>query len=114
MKYQAAGNYLKMYRLRSGLSQGDLGKLVGYKDPCQILRHERSTSVPPLQAALTYELIFRVPAATIFAGMRDAIKRDVDRKLQEMETTLGNRSADDRDANLIAQKLMWLSERKKS
>ncbi len=109
---RAAGNYLKALRKKSGLSQREIGKLLGYKDPGQISRHERSASVPPLKTALAYELIFRVPTAAIFAGMRDKIQRNVAVRLRDMEAALEKRSAHDRDAKLIAHKLVWLNERK--
>ena len=114
MKYQAAGNYLRAHRKKSGLSQREVGKLLGYKDPGPISRHERASSIPPLAAALAYELIFRVPVGVIFAGTRDAIARDVELKLGEMGVTLGSRSPRDRNAKLIAQKLWWLKERHKA
>jgi hypothetical protein len=90
-----------------------VGSLLGYKDPGRISRHERATSIPPLAAALAYELIFRAPIATIFSGMRDAIAGDVEEKLKKMRATLENRDARDRNANLTAQKLAWLNERQK-
>jgi transcriptional regulator with XRE-family HTH domain len=114
MNHQAAGNYLRTHRKKSGLSQREMGKLLGYRNPGQISRHERATSIPPLAAALAYELIFRVPVAAIFAGIRDATARDVEKKLKEIGVTLGNRDAGDRNANLTAQKLAWLSERQEA
>jgi len=111
MKYQAASNYLKAHRKRSGLSQRDVGKLLGYRDPGQISRHERAMSVPPLEAALAYEMIFRTPVAAIFSDMRETIARDIEPKLREMKTGLENRGARDRNASLIAQKLAWLNKR---
>jgi len=114
MKYQAAGNYLRAHRKKSGLSQRDVGKLMGYKDPGQISRHERGTTNPPLAAALAYEMIFRAPVASIFAGTRDSVARDVEMKLKEMGAAMGSRSAHNRNANLVAQKLSWVSERHKA
>jgi len=112
MKHQAAGNYLKAHRKKSGLGQREMGKLLGYSDPGQVSRHEQSRSTPPLTIALAYELIFKVPISAIFVGVRGSIQRDIESKLQELEAELLNRSARDRDANLIAQKLVWLNERK--
>jgi DNA-binding XRE family transcriptional regulator len=112
MNHQAAGNYLKTHRKRSGLSQKEMGKLLGYKDKGQISRHERSESSPPLTTALAYEVIFRVPVSTIFVGTHGSISRDIEDKLHQLEVELQNRSARDRDANIVAQKLMWLNERK--
>jgi transcriptional regulator with XRE-family HTH domain len=114
MKYQAVGNYLKSHRKKSGLSLADVGKLLGYKDPGPVSRHERGAMIPPLAAALAYEVVYRVPVAAIFAGMRDAIARDVEMKLKEMGAMLGSRNALDRNANLIAQKLSWVTERQKA
>lgn len=110
---RALGNYLRAHRKKSGLSQRDMGELLGYKDPGQVSRHERATSVPPLAAALAYELIFGAPVATIFAGLHDAVRRDVEPKLKEMGTTFEN-YAGGRHAPLIAQKLVWLSERQRT
>jgi len=112
MKHQAGKNYLRAHRKKSGLSQREMGSLLGYKDAGQITRHEKSEGIPPLAIALAYELIFRVPVSLIFVGMHGRIRRDVESKLQELEAELGNRDARDRDASVVAQKLVWLNERK--
>jgi transcriptional regulator with XRE-family HTH domain len=111
MRQPKPRNYLKAYRKKSGLSQRELGNLLGYKDAGQVSRHERATSNPPLAAALAYELIFRVSIGTIFAGMRGEIVREVEEKLQEMRITLENRAVRPTDASLVAQKLAWLGGR---
>ena len=112
MKHRARRNHLKAHRKKSGLSQREIGKLLGYKDPGQVSRHERSESIPPLTIALAYEAIFKVPVSGIFAGMHGNIRDDVESKLRALETELHNRSARDRGANFTAQKLVWLNERK--
>jgi transcriptional regulator with XRE-family HTH domain len=113
MRHPKLGNYLKAHRKKSGLSQLDLGKLLGYRDAGQVSRHERATSNPPLAAALAYELIFQVPIAALFAGARGEIVRDVEAKLKDMKATLENLSVRPANANLAAQKLAWLSGRNK-
>jgi DNA-binding XRE family transcriptional regulator len=112
MNHQAAENYLVAHRKKSGLSQREMGKLLGYRDAGQVSRHERSESVPRLTMAIAYELIFRVPVSQIFVGMRESIEHKVEGRLSRLEAELGNRNATDRDANLVAQKLVWLNERK--
>jgi hypothetical protein len=89
-----------------------MGKLLGYRDPGQVSRHERSRSIPPLSTAIAYELIFRVPVSQIFVGMRKSVEQKVEGKLSRLEAELGDRSATERGAILIAQKLVWLNERK--
>jgi transcriptional regulator with XRE-family HTH domain len=111
MHREAAGNYLKAHRREAGFSQREMGDLIG-RSVGQVSRHERATSVPPLAAALAYELIFRVPVSVIFIGMHEAVKQDIEVKLRRLEEELGNRDTLGRDANLVAQKLVWLNERK--
>jgi transcriptional regulator with XRE-family HTH domain len=112
MKRKAAANYLKTHRRRSGLTQREMGELLGYNDPGQVSRHERSKSLPPLRIALAYELIFRVPAAVLFIGLHGSTKENIEKKLQSMEAELQERTALDADAKLVAQKLVWLNERR--
>jgi transcriptional regulator with XRE-family HTH domain len=113
MKHLKSGNYLKAYRKKSGLSQRDLAKLLGYKDAGQVSRHERAASNPPLAVALAYELIFRVPIGSLFAGMRTEVVREVEAKLKGMKTALENLNVRPANASLVAQKLAWLSRRDK-
>src|SRR5947207_15812745 len=110
MKYRTAGNYLKAHRKKSGLSQRDVGNLLGHKGAGQISRHERATSIPSLAAALAYELIFRAPAAARFAGTREAIAGGVEGKVTKAGVALETGDAGHRTANLLAQELAWVTE----
>jgi DNA-binding XRE family transcriptional regulator len=112
MKRRTAANYLKTHRRKSGLTQREMGELLGYKDSGQVSRHERSTSLPPLTTAIAYELIFRLPIAVLFIGLHGRIRENVESKLQQMEEELQKRTALDADAKLVAQKLVWLKERR--
>ena len=112
MKEYAGENYLKAHRRKSGLTQRDVGSLVGYRNPGQVSRHEQSQSLPPLVIALAYELIFRVPVSAIFVGIHGTLRKDIEHKLEQLETELWKRDARGRSANLTAQKLVWLNERK--
>jgi transcriptional regulator with XRE-family HTH domain len=112
MKHRETENYLRTHRKRSGLSQREVGELLGYKDVGEVSRHERSMSIPPLTIALAYEVIFRVPVSAIFVGLHGSIKRDLENKLLQLETEFQDRDATNPAANLVAQKLVWLAERK--
>jgi transcriptional regulator with XRE-family HTH domain len=112
MKDQVAGNYLRTHRKKAGLTQREMGKLLGFSGAGQVSRHERSRSVPTLRNALAYESVFRVPVAEIFFGIRAAITRNVENELQRLEAELQKRNAEDRDGNAVAQKLVWLTVRK--
>ncbi len=107
-------NYLRMYRRRSGLSQRELGMLLGYKHRGQTSRHEQFKGFPPLAIALAYEVLYRAPVSTLFLGMHDKVKTSVEERLTAMEKDLQGRSANNADAESIARKLEWIVERRES
>jgi len=111
---QRLSNYIRVHRRKSGLSQGDLGFVLGYRDEETIARHERFRVIPPLEIAVSYEIVFRVPVSEMFWGLRDELELKIEASLVQLENQLGQRSARDRDALTTARKLMWLRARKAS
>jgi DNA-binding XRE family transcriptional regulator len=88
MTNEVLGNYLRVQRRRCGLSQRDLGLLVGYEDGNAIGTHELSKSVPPLLVALAYEVVFDTPVGELFTGFRSAVEQSVARGLAELRADL--------------------------
>jgi DNA-binding XRE family transcriptional regulator len=113
MKYKSGRNYLKTFRLRTGLTQDEVGELLGYTDGGEVSHHELSKGAPALEIALAYEIVLRAPISVLFAGMRADVERDIEARLHSLETSLGNRSSKDHDAKITAHKLIWLSQRAK-
>ncbi len=105
-------NYLRTHRKKTGLTQRDLGRMLGYLDEGPVSRHERDHALPPLEVALGYEIVFQVPISEIYAGLREAIKQDIEERLSELERELQERSGKDRYAAATARKLEWLVERR--
>src|ERR1051326_7017094 len=105
-------NRLQMHRKDGGFTQRELAYLVGYDHAAPVLRHESSRIAPPLEVAFGYEIIFRVPIARLFVGLRDQVQRDVEVRLAEMESALGELSVKDRNAGAPARKLSWLAPRR--
>jgi DNA-binding XRE family transcriptional regulator len=62
-------NYLRTHRRRTGLTQHELARVLGYGTHSAIARHERLESVPSLAVALRYQVLYRVPVSEIFAGL---------------------------------------------
>ena len=108
---QRLTNYLRMHRRKSGLSQRELERVLGYHRGA-VSQHEVVKAIPPLRVAIAYEIIYRTPVAELFAGLRDAIADQIEARLAVMEEDFGQRSARGRQANATAKKLMWLAERK--
>jgi DNA-binding XRE family transcriptional regulator len=105
-------NYIRVHRRRAGLSQHELGTVIGYQDAAGVARHEKSLIAPTLELAISYELIFRVPVSEIFAGLRDDVAAEVEFRLARLEQRLGERSARDRNALATERKLVWLTARR--
>ncbi len=112
MSDRILANYLRVQRRKSGLSQHEVGQLLGYKRSWQVSRHERSRTAPPLLAALAYEAVFRTPVSALFAGMKVTVAQVVEGNITELEKDLENRTGKGRLAGGTAHKLRWLKERR--
>ena|ERR1700722_18383965 len=109
MSHRGLKNYLRTYRLRSGLSQREVGLLLGYRKKGQVSRHEQSQTAPPLETALAYEAIFRTPVSVLFAAMHASAKQAIEIKLVAFKQGLNPGKG--RKGRAIAQKLAWLAQR---
>jgi transcriptional regulator with XRE-family HTH domain len=83
------GNYLRAHRRSRGLSQLDLGRLVGYGHAHAISKHERSKSIPPLLVALAYEVLYEIPVGQLFTGFRLVVAQSVARNIQDLKMDIG-------------------------
>ena len=107
-------SYLRSHRLKSGMSQRELSDLIGLIGDHQVSNHERSTAIPSLLVAITYQVIFGVPITELFPGLYETIRLAVEERLSEMENALQDSTAKGRKAQVIARKLEWLWERRNS
>jgi len=95
-----------------GLSQRELGQLLGYSDEGAVARHEGFCSLPPFLIALGYEVIFRVSASEIFPGLKQTMEFGIEKRLADFENELRSRSVAGQRTAVIARKLQWLGERR--
>ena len=65
-------------------------------------------SLPSLQIAFAYEVIFRRPASEIFPGLFYAVERGVEQCVTELEAALGGSDAKGPGARAVARQLEWL------
>ena len=112
MTDQVLGNYLRTQRRSAGLSQREIGRLLGYRNHWQVSRHERSRIAPPLLTALAYEAIFRVPVAALFTGMYDTVARVIEGNLVTLERDILAHGSSGHLPIGHAKKLRWLNDRK--
>ena len=102
------GNYVLTHRKKTGLSQSELGRLIGYGGKASVCRHETSQALPSLATALCYEAIFGVPVSKLFPGIALTVQQALEDRLAALERELQERSASSR----YAKKLAWLDERR--
>src|SRR5574340_1226315 len=67
-------NYLATYRKRTGLTQNEVAFLLGCQSGAKVSRYERRARRPGLETAFAYEVILRVPAMELFAGLYEKVK----------------------------------------
>lgn len=104
-------NYIRTHRRNAGLSQRELGRLLGHECEGPVSRHELSKSLPPLLSALAYEVVFGIPAGEIFPGVKQAVATIVEERIRAFREELENSTVHGRRAIPIAQKLEWICER---
>lgn len=112
MAPQTLPSYLRIHRIKSGLSQRELAYVLGYGGTGQIREHEHATSAPPFLMALAYEAVFRIPVAELFPGFSETVTHGIEKRLRELEGTLQEKNAKGRKARAIARKLEWLCARR--
>ncbi len=108
-------NCLRVHRRRTGLSQGELGRLLGYRDESAVAKHERFQAMPPFLVALGYEVIFQVPASELFPGVAETVALGIEQRLGELEHRLRARHEDELLAAVKkVRTLEWLEARRPS
>lgn len=106
-------NYLRSYRKKSGLTQGEVGYLLGCANGAQVSRYEKRHRLPPLETALAYEEIFGVPVGELFAGIRQAVGRDIEKRRVALRARLQAEMPNAHDARMTTHKLRSLDDRER-
>jgi transcriptional regulator with XRE-family HTH domain len=105
-------NYLRANRKQSGLTQQEVAFVLGCENGAQVSRYERRHRLPPLETALACEAIFGIPIAELFAGVRQGVSRDIEKRLLELKAKLQSNPGN-ANVRIIAHKLRWLAERER-
>lgn len=92
MLLQPLSNYLKMFRKRSGLSQGELALLLGCKSGSKVSRYERGGRVPTFDTLAGLEVVFKKPIRELFRGRYERVHRDVRLRAQRLSRKVDSRA----------------------
>lgn len=87
-------NYVRTYRRRSGLSQGELAFLLGCQGESKVSRYERFQRMPTLGTALAYEAIFGAPTREVFAGIYEQTVTTIQERAKELVERLAQSKSD--------------------
>ena len=68
MTKPARPNYLRTYRAKTDLTQGEVAYLMGLERDTTVSRHELYQRIPSIRTALLYEQIYETPVYELFAG----------------------------------------------
>ena len=101
-------NYLRTHRKQSGLTQREVAFLLGSKNGDQVSRYERRCWLPPLETAIAFEVVFKVPIAELFAGAHRGVAEEVEKRRAELRAMLAAKIASTRRAHVTHHKLRWL------
>ena len=75
---------MRVLRRRLGLTQRELAYVIGYKSDSHISHIENGTRTPLLAEVLMIELVFGIPAVTIFPQIRLAVGAQVGHRLKRI------------------------------
>ena len=104
-------NYLRTYRKRSGLAQGDVSYLVKARTKGEWSRYERALRQPSLRTAFACEKALGVPVTRLFAGLRKSVGDETIERMQRLESRLKTTGNTLNPARRLARKLQWLGQR---
>ena len=104
-------NYLRSFRKRAGLAQGDVSYLVKAQTKGEWSRYERSMRQPSLRTAFACEEAFGVPAARLFAGLRESVGDETIERMHRLKSRLKTTGNTMNPARRFARKLQWLGQR---
>lgn len=79
---------MRVLRRRLGLTQQELAYVIGYKSDSQISHIENGSRTPQLAEVLMIELVFGIPAVTIFPQIRLAVGTQVGHRLKRIMSGL--------------------------
>lgn len=92
--HRKLNNYLRTYRKRTGFTQDEIAFLLGCHSGAKISRYEHFTRLPNLKTIFAYEVIFRISARELFAGIHEQETRITLRRVRTLVKRLSKGRSD--------------------
>src|SRR5258707_5939730 len=77
-------HHLRSYRKTFGLSQREIARLLGSRQGSNVCRYERFRSVPSLQTAIAYEIIFKTSLSDLLPDLYAEVRELVSRRARTL------------------------------
>jgi transcriptional regulator with XRE-family HTH domain len=91
MSSRTLPHYLRSHRKAFGLTQKEVGRILGFKNGHSVCQFENFRDIPRLQVMLAYEVLFDTPASQLLAGISEAIRFVVHRRIRSLAAELSKR-----------------------
>jgi len=80
---------MRVLRRRLGLTQRELAYVIGYHDRSYISHIENGSRTPHLAEVLMIELVFGIPAVTIFPEIRSNVGTRIGHRVRQIVADMG-------------------------
>jgi DNA-binding XRE family transcriptional regulator len=108
-------NYIRAERRKAGLSQREIGLILGYNSEKSVSKHELNSAMPPLLIALAYSVLFEKEVSELFGGLQNGVASVVEKRIGDLENNLVAQWDSGKDRSAAAQhKLEWIKGRCRS
>jgi transcriptional regulator with XRE-family HTH domain len=77
-------NYLRSHRKKLGLTQKELGFVLGLGSGCRISALETGRSKPRLYETITFDRLFGQPFEELWPGFSEKIEIDLDTRIRKL------------------------------
>jgi transcriptional regulator with XRE-family HTH domain len=96
---------MRVLRRRIGLTQRELAYVIGYQDRSYISHIENGSRTPHLAEVLMIELVFGIPAVTIFPQIRSNVGARVGHRVRQIMAGMGESDSAHRRVSYKAAQL---------
>lgn len=94
-------NYLRTYRKRFGLTQGEVAYLLGCQNGAMVSRYEHYRRRPSLKTVFAYQAIFKVPPHELFPGIYEEVETEISKRLQDLAKRIEHNNPNRRDQHKL-------------
>jgi transcriptional regulator with XRE-family HTH domain len=82
-------NYLRSFRKRNGLTQGEMAFLLGCNNPARVSDYERMRRHPSAEIMIRCQAIFGEPVEKLFPVLSEKVEKETKKRARELRDKIG-------------------------